>query len=599
MVFNPHAASQGALLAALGLSAGSAWADPAQRNLSGGLQQQIQNDPVLTPRPQLPLQAPRADRQAAPQTEDDGAEKITVKSFVFSGNQLLSSEELQALLRPWVDIPISLMELRRGVAQVAALYRSRGYLAQGVLPNQDITEGTVQVQVIEGKVGKIVVDAPQGEAQIGAFLRDRIETLMARRTPPGQVLSFDQLDWAVWVADDLPGVSVSASLKPGEDTGTTDLVLRLAPTPKIRGVISADNNGSRSTGPERLNALVQWESALGLGENFNLSASKTQGTEFVRLGHSFPVGVGGWRGLTLSVNTSVFGYRVLNRSKPSGSTFAPQGTSTTQGLSLRYPFVRSGLTTLAGEWGYETRLSQDKGDSLSASQETRLGILRDTRAEVSNLTLSLNHLDNWGGGGSNTLTSTFTQGTVRLQPESVRTDDAAGANTAGAFRKLRLTATRVQALNARHTAVLSVTGQFADRNLDASEKLYLGGSSSVRAFPNSELGGSEGFSASLEWRQDWTPRWQTSYFYDYGRVWQYKKDRRGDDPTQRLLTDVANAQSIDGHGVSLTYRQPNGTEIRAQLARRLRGNPLATQEGKDKDGTLRMERVWISISVPF
>ncbi len=588
-----------ALLAAPCIAAGNPLVDTPFQDLSGRLQQQFQGDPVLTPRPQPSLKAPEAVTPPAPQSEDDGGPKITVQAFTLTGNTLVSTADLQELLRPWLNTPISLTELRRGVAQVAAFYRVRGYLAQAVLPNQDVTEGRVQVEVFEGRVGQILVEAPPDQPQIGAFLRSRIATLLASSTPPGEPLNFDRLDRAVWVADDLPGVAVTASLKPGEALGTTDVVLQVAPTPKVRGVLSIDNNGSRATGPLRANALVQLDSALGWGESFSLSASKTEGTDFVRLAHSIPLSLDGWRGLTLNVNTSVFNYRVLDELKPQGATFSPQGSSTAHGLSLRYPFVRTGRTTLSGEWGYESRLSVDKGDAVTAGSGTSLGVLRETQVDASSFTLSLSDVDGWGGGGSNLLAATYTQGSSSLRPESVRTDDADGVNTAGFFRKLRVSANRLQVIDAKHTAVLSFTGQFANRNLDASERLYLGGSSSVRAFPNSELGGSEGFLASLELRRDWDAQWRTSYFYDYGRLWQYKKPTRADDPSQRLLTDVANAQALDGHGVSLTYRRPSGAEFRAQVSRRLRSNPLPTQEGKDKDGTLYMNRWWFSVSVPF
>ncbi len=600
LIYGFQKATQGALSITLLVSSVSAFADTTYQDFSGRLQQQFQNDPALTPRPAPPLKAPQDASPPAPQPDEDpSAAKITVRAFAITGNSLVQTGDLQDLLRPWLNTPISLTELQRAIAQVAALYRNRGYLGQAVLPNQDITEGTVQVQVVEGKVGRIIVEAPPDQPAIGAFLRGRIETLLARNTPPGEPLELDRFDWATWVADDLPGVTVAASLRPGEATGTTDVVLQVSPTPMVRGLVSTDNNGSRSTGPLRLNAWVQLESALGLGESFNLSASKTQGSHYVRLANSIPLGLGGWNGLTLNVNASMFSYRVLGEFKPEGATYAPQGTSTSHGLSVRYPFLRSGRTTLSGELGIEARRSVDKGDSISVTQGTSLGVVRDTRVKASNLTVSLNHVDDWGGGGSNLLAATLTSGTMRLQPDSALTLDADGVNTAGPFKKLRMSASRLQAIDAKHSAVLSFTGQLANRNLDASEKLYLGGSSSVRAFANSEIGGSEGFVASLELRRDWTAEWQTSYFYDYGRVRQYKKTGRAGNPTEPLLTDVANTQALVGHGVSLTYRRPDGMEFRAVVARRLRDNPLPTQEGKDKDGTLRMNRWWFSLSVPF
>ena len=583
---------------ALHPGAAQAQAPPSYlQDLSGRLQQQIQNDPVLTPRPQADIKPPppTAAPAAAP-AEDEGA-KITVKEFVIAGNTLVLTEDLQGLLTPWKNTPISLTELRRGVAQVAALYRLRGYLAQAVLPNQDITEGTVRIQVVEGQVGKIIVQAPPDRPQIGEFVRNRVQSILAHRLPSGQPLRFADYDWAVWVADDLPGVGVEASLRAGEEPGTTDVLVQLTETRKIRGLVSADNYGSRSTGDVRVNALLQIESALGWGESFNLSASKTQGSRFLRVAHSIPFGFDGWKGLTLNVNASVFEYEVLERFKPQGNTFSPQGVSKSSGLSLRYPFVRSQQTTLSGEWGYENRETIDKGDGMSVSQGTFLDVTRQSRIEASNLSLTLNHNDSFGAGGSSLLSATLTHGQFGLGPASA-VERELRFNTLGSFRKLRVVANRLQLLDAKHSALFSFTGQVANRNLDASERIFLGGASSIRAFPNSELGGSEGLTASLELRRDWNAQWQTSVFYDYGRVRQFKDIEDATAPGTKLI-ESANRQSLEGRGLSVTYRRPNGTEFRALVSRRLHKNPMATEAGTDRDGTLRMNRWWFTASVPF
>lgn len=565
------------------------------QDLSGSLQQQIQNDPVLTPRLQPGLKAQEAPNAPSLAPQDDTESKVSIRSFVVTGNQLVSTEDIQTLLRPWTQTPISLTELRRGVAQVAALYRVEGYLAQAVLPNQDITEGTVQIQVIEGKVGQIIVQAPTDQPQIGEFVRNRVQTLLAHRMPAGQALRFDSYDWAILVADDLPGVSVQASLQAGQELGTTDVVVQVAPTRRVRGLVSTDNNGSRTTGPLRVNALLQVESPLGWGESFNLSASKTQGSRFFRVAHSIPLGFDGWTGLTLNLNASVFEYRVLEALK-GDAPVSPQGVSKSKGLSVRYPFLRSGQTTLSGEWGYDSRQSIDKQGGILLDPK-ELAISRQTQIEASNLTLSLTHNDSWGGGGSNFLTSTLTHGKFSLMPDSALERESKFGSV-GAFRKLRVVANRLQLLDAKHSALFSFTGQVADRNLDASEKLFLGGSSSIRAFPSSEVGGSEGAVASFELRRDWTSKWQSSFFYDYGRVNQYKHNFDATNPSSKLI-ETSNAQVLKGQGFGLTYRRPNGAEFRAQVSRRLHKNPMATEAGTDRDGSLRMNRWWFSASVPF
>jgi hemolysin activation/secretion protein len=144
---------------------------------------------------------------------------------------------------------------------------------------------------------------------------------------------------------------------------------------------------------------------------------------------------------------------------------------------------------------------------------------------------------------------------------------------------------------------MSASRQWASKNLDSSEKLYLGGASGVRAFPNSEAGGSTGVTATLELRREWNAQWQTTLFYDYGRISQYKEPYRTDGSS--LLTDTTNDIMLRGRGVSMTYRFVSGAEVKATLARRVSPNPQPSSTGTDNDGTLRLNRFWLNVSMPF
>jgi hemolysin activation/secretion protein len=156
---------------------------------------------------------------------------------------------------------------------------------------------------------------------------------------------------------------------------------------------------------------------------------------------------------------------------------------------------------------------------------------------------------------------------------------------------------RLQFIDGKHAIFMSASRQWASKNLDSSEKLYLGGASGVRAFPNSEAGGSTGVTATLELRREWNAQWQTTLFYDYGRVSQFKEPFRTDGSS--LLTDTTNDLILRGRGLSVTYRFVSGAEVKATLARRVSPNPQPSYTGTDNDGTLRLNRFWLNVSMPF
>ena len=57
---------------------------------------------------------------------------------------------------------------------------------------------------------------------------------------------------------DLPGVSVSASLQEGKARAETGLLLRMSDAPKLMGEVAVDNSGAHSTGTDLLIASVHF-----------------------------------------------------------------------------------------------------------------------------------------------------------------------------------------------------------------------------------------------------------------------------------------------------------------------------------------------------
>jgi hypothetical protein len=63
-----------------------------------------------------------------------------------------------------------------------------------------------------------------------------------------------------------------------------------------------------------------------------------------------------------------------------------------------------------------------------------------------------------------------------------------------------------------------VSGQTASKNLDSSEKFSLGGINGVRAYPQGEASGDEGYRGTVELRHNVMPNVQATVFYDWGKV---------------------------------------------------------------------------------
>ena len=190
---------------------------------------------------------PVAQAPAAPQSLP--APPAPVGSFRLNdlrlnGAQSLSSEELQAITRPYIGREVTLADLEALAQAITAKYRERGYfLAQAVVPVQTVQGGVVEISVIEGRLGKIDVvvaaDAPISEQRVRAFLAP---------VQSGEALNGQRYERAMLVLSDQPGVRVSSGLQEGTQPGTTDLTVEVAAGPRWAFSAEADNHGTKESG---------------------------------------------------------------------------------------------------------------------------------------------------------------------------------------------------------------------------------------------------------------------------------------------------------------------------------------------------------------
>lgn len=496
-----------------------------------------------------------------------------IKRFRFVGNTVLSPKDFEPLLTELAGRTLSLQQLRDQLGpQVAELYRSKGWVVHVALQEPLAAQADeVVYSITEARLGQIVFsgDAPKHvqQAQILAIFQQQLGSQSR--------LNNLHIDRALLLAGDLPGVAVTVRQKPGQDKGSTDLVLTVTDKPAYAGDMGWDNAGARSTGPRRLSANVEWRSPAGLGDALAASVAHTEGSDYLRLAYSLPVGSDGLR---VGGNVSDLRYHVVS---PEFRAQNVHGSSTSAGLDLNYPLVRARAHNLYLSGSYEHK----RFDNLFGSST-------NSNYEVDNLTLALNGnlFDDWGGGGANTANLSLVRGRVNLNGSPSQALDK--SHTDGLFTKLRYTLSRQQNLTPTLSLYGAYTGQLSNKNLDASEKIFLGGASGVRAYPSSEAGGSEGHLLNLELRARLPEGFEASTFYDWGRVKQYRLTDFEGAPTPNSL-------ALKGYGLSLAWRGAKGWWLKATVSHRHGNNPNPTDKGRDQDGSLKLNRFWFSANYAF
>lgn len=537
---------------------------------AGTLRQQIEREQTKTlPKQQKPLEKPV--------TKNNAPNNIIfeVKSFEFSGNKLLTSETLAAAVAPYLNRRLDMAGLEAAAAAAGEAYQRAGWLARVYLPEQTIDNGVVKLRVIESVFGKLLIE----KNSYAGVSPERLQATLAAQQPAGTPLNLEAVERAKLLIEDVSGTSSSTNLTTGSNEGETDLILGLQDRRMASGNVTLDNSGARSTGRERLSAGLVLNSPLGAGDQLGTSLMHSNGSDYGRLSYTVPVGFDGFR---FGFNASRLDYRVITPELASSKIL---GSSKSWGLEGSYPIVRQVTRNLVANFGYDDKSFVNEGNgTITSAYGTR------------NFTFSLsgNNFETTKEGSSSTVAGLeFTAGKVDLDGSPNQSDIAATTGVGGRFSKLRYNLSRRQTLSELTSINAALSGQLASKNLDSSEKFYLGGVSGVRAYPSNEGGGSEGVMLNLELRWQVHERWALTSFYDWGSVTVNKSNHYPGAP-------VVNRIDLQGAGISAAWSSPDGVTLQAIYARRLGSNPnrdLTT--GKDQDGSLVRNRLWITASMRF
>lgn len=533
----------------------------------------------------LNLPAATLAQAAAPEPEPVPAEpRVFIKRFKVEGVTLASADELAASLAPFSERSLSLKELDLAANAVATLLQDKGYgLAQAYLPPQRIDGGEVRIAVQQGQV-----DAQQGLRVAGAGERikpELVERMLAEAVPAGQPLHTGELDAALRVVGETPGVkNVRATLAAGEQPGSTRVTAEVEETRLISGAFWADNHGSRYIGEQRQSALLQLNSPSGHGEQYSLNLSRSRDMDSFKLAGQAQLGERGlklgaaWAEMRMNLGAEVAALDLNSRS----SVFSLYGS-----LPLQRGAQRN--STVSANLDVKTLSNSFFG---SAEQKRRV-----TVASVSGQGDGIDRL-----GGQYAWSATASAGQVNLDASAeLKAMDALTAKTAGGFGKLNASISRLAPVAGLPGLAFygSLNAQMASKNLDGGEKFQLGGPTGVRAYPVGEGLGDEGWIATgeLRWTQALAPldsQLQLFAFYDVGGLRQYKSLWN-----QALPPGSPNRYTLQGMGIGAQLAHQRLGSVKLVMATKSGVNPNPVAGSGDSDGQTRGGRIWVIGNIAF
>lgn len=528
--------------------------------------------------PQLKELLPREKESTPPATAGEGLKRVTVMQFTFRGYEGVATEaELQALVDGARGKTLSIGELHALADTITAHFRTKGWSqVRASIPAQDITSGTVQIEIIQHKSDRQAVIKRDKTVRISdRLLRRFIEPSVH----PDQATNEHELERSLLLLNDIPGLSTRASFVPGSAPGTSNVEVTVTEGPLFSGTIWADSQGNRYTGVWRGNAMLFINDPLHRGDQVSLLFTAASGLTQARAGYSTPIAASGLRA---NLAWTIMRYELGEEL----ASLQYKGRSNSIDAGLSYPVLRTRTANLTTSLSYGYRALVDTKSEFDIS---------DKAINNATLTLSGDRYDKLFGGGYSSYNAALTIGTLH---ERVADISLTGAE--GGYTRINLGLGRLQRLADRVNLNITGTTQLAAGNLDSSEKLSLGGPNGVRAYPIGEASGDEGqlLNADLRYTLPVAAAigtLQLSLFYDAGHITINKERYPGDVVSATNRNDYW----LQGYGVGLNYTWSSTATLRAAWAHVIGENAGRSTTGANADGLTDKSRYWLQAMLSF
>ena len=546
------------------------------------------NQPKLPAEQKIsPSEKLELDQSQKLEKNEDQLIKILVKDFKFDGNLYYSNEELEEVIKEAVNKELVYDQLINVTRAISNHYKANGFLATAFLPPQDINDGVIKIKITEAVLGTIIFDVEEEEKL--NISKENIRLKLLYKIEDSGVLNIDQLDKNVRNLNKIPGINALAELEEGKNFGETNVKVTAINTETIFGNTLVDNNGSRSSGYNKITNTINIDGLFNMGDRLAFT-NVLSGDHHVKDNHeesnyyavssTMPVG---YNGMLATLRVSKMEYKL---SAPFDST-KPSGYSSEYNLSLNRPLIESPNFNLNTSFSLgNNKYVNDLGTGNNSDKDVLKSIFN----------LGFDSRDERLGGGINygSFALSLAKNDLTDNLSNYETDQSTSDNNGRNF-KGTLNLNRMQKLTDKTNLLVKFNGQLAADNLDGADQFSLGGPNAVRAYPSSEAAGDAGFVASLELKRNLFKNLESTLFYDYGKIKLHKSLWNDWNSTNKLK----NNYHLQGYGVSVGIPIFQNFSINATHAKKIGTNSGRDTSGNDVDGFSWKDRSLISINGKF
>lgn len=429
--------------------------------------------------------APVIERQEKPVMKDLSTATIFVKAFEIAGNKALTREELTAIANQPENInrDMTFGDIQNVAMKLTKYYRDKGYfVAKAYIPKQSITDGIVELMILEGEYGEVNVKNT-------SYVNDsRVNKILSKASEKKTIKS-DKLEKQMLIINKTPGANLKKiNISPGQKLGTSAFDFEIVPTKRVYGYLIGDNYGLRYTGEYRAMAGVGINSPFGMGDRlfFNGLISDNGGLANGRTAYLIPITSSG---LTAELSYSHTRYELSEEY----DYLDAKGRSDNISLELKYPLILSKTTEAYTSLIFSYKDMEDEMETFDTL------IDKDTMSVKAEASYKKKYRL-FGFNYSTKVKAGVKVGRLDFDEAEAEEADEAGADTAGTYSKLtasvenKIYFTKKLSLNTN----LELQQALGNKNLDGSEDISLGGVYGVKVYPSGEESAENGYILNAE-----------------------------------------------------------------------------------------------------
>jgi hemolysin activation/secretion protein len=440
--------------------------------------------------------------------------------------------------------PVTLASIQALNREVVEFFKAnKRPVVDVIVPEQDITAGTLRLIVLEARLGQVSVRGNQHFSS--ELLKARISAA------PGETINSEEILGDLNWLNQNPFRRVGLVYARGAEVGTTDLILEVEDRRPLRFFAGYEDSGTEATGDNRWLAGVNWGNAFGLDHQLNYQFTMADDTDdFYAHSGSYVVPLP-WR------HTLTFYAAYANSSaEVVAGLLGADGESYSTGF--RYAVPLASTPSLAHElfFGYDYKYSENTLIFFPIALDT-------AKTEISqfNLGYAASLRDRLGG---TTFTATVFHSPGKMTSYNRDEDfELTSARSSADYTYGRATLERLTRMPGDFSLVASVTGQVSDANLLVSEQLGAGGYATVRGYDERVANAEQGVMSRVELR---TPAFSLRELFNvpmpadqlqFLGFWDYAALRRHDQ-----VVGLPDSYSLSSIGVGLRYSIATNLSLR-------------------------------------